>query len=293
MVRHFYASNLILPFNKINVDWFQPFKHVTDSVGVMYLSILNLPRSEPYKSENIILCGIIPGPVEPKNTINSYLYPLVQELLELWEGITMNTATCGQSIIRAALFCLASDIPATRKVIGFAGHSASMGCSKCMKKFTYLHPHNKLDYSGFNCTHWKQRTLEDYKLHSAEFLSANTKSKQSEVIKKYGVRHIVLLQLPYFNIVRFHVIDTMHNSLLGMAKHVTRVWCETGVLSTNDLQKIQETVSLITVPIDVGRIPSKIASSYSGFTVDQWRNWTCIYSPIALKNVIPSPHLRC
>ena len=27
----------------LNVDWFQPFKHVTDSVGAIYLSVLNLP----------------------------------------------------------------------------------------------------------------------------------------------------------------------------------------------------------------------------------------------------------
>ena len=57
----------------LNVDWFQPFKHVSNSIGVIYLSILNLPRTERYKPENIILCGIIPGPVEPKETINSYL----------------------------------------------------------------------------------------------------------------------------------------------------------------------------------------------------------------------------
>ena len=33
----------------INVDWFQPFKHTTDSVGAIYLSILNIPRTECYK----------------------------------------------------------------------------------------------------------------------------------------------------------------------------------------------------------------------------------------------------
>ena len=27
----------------LNVDWFQPFKHVTYSVGEIYLSVLNLP----------------------------------------------------------------------------------------------------------------------------------------------------------------------------------------------------------------------------------------------------------
>lgn len=44
----------------INVDWFQPFKHGKDrSVGAIYLVLLNLPRQERYKWENIV-AGIIP-----------------------------------------------------------------------------------------------------------------------------------------------------------------------------------------------------------------------------------------
>jgi len=203
----------------LNVDWFQPFKHVSDSVGVMYLSILNLPRTERYKPENIILCGIIPGPTEPKETINSYLYPLVQELLELWDGVRLNVASCGDAVVRAALICLSCDIPATRKVCGFAGHSASMGCSKCLKRFPSYQ--QRLDYSGYDKTNWNLRTIDGHRLQSTKFLAANSKSKQNEIIKEYGVRYSTLLCLPYFNIVRFHVIDTMHNLLLGSAKHVT------------------------------------------------------------------------
>ena len=39
----------------INVDWFQPFKHVQASVGAMYLTILNLPRHCDSK-ERILYC---------------------------------------------------------------------------------------------------------------------------------------------------------------------------------------------------------------------------------------------
>ena len=67
----------------LNVDWMQPFKHTIYSVGVMYLVLMNLPRSERFKRENIILVGVIPGPCEPKLNINSYLSPLVDELLVL------------------------------------------------------------------------------------------------------------------------------------------------------------------------------------------------------------------
>ncbi len=61
----------------MNVDWYQPFKNSPYSVGVIYLTILNLPREERFKQENIILVGVIPGPKEPKNNINTYLDPLV------------------------------------------------------------------------------------------------------------------------------------------------------------------------------------------------------------------------
>ena len=66
------------------------FNHLNEVF--IYLTILNLPRDIWYKPENIILVGIIPGPAEPKYTINSYLTPLVLELNEAWiEGIQLST----------------------------------------------------------------------------------------------------------------------------------------------------------------------------------------------------------
>lgn len=56
----------------LNLDWFQPFSHVNYSVGVIYMVILNLPREERYKVENIVLVSVIPGPKEPKLTINFF-----------------------------------------------------------------------------------------------------------------------------------------------------------------------------------------------------------------------------
>ena len=53
---------------------------VTYSIGVIYLTILNLPRKDRYKIENIILVSVIPGPKEPKLTLNPLLAPKVPEL---------------------------------------------------------------------------------------------------------------------------------------------------------------------------------------------------------------------
>ena len=51
---------------------------------------MNLLRNERFKRENVILVGIIPGPSEPPLNINTYLSPLVDELLVLWnDGVMM------------------------------------------------------------------------------------------------------------------------------------------------------------------------------------------------------------
>ena len=43
---------LAAPYNlslKLNVDWIQPFDHTQYSMGLIYLAIENLPRSERFK----------------------------------------------------------------------------------------------------------------------------------------------------------------------------------------------------------------------------------------------------
>lgn len=107
----------------VNVDWYQPY--TTCSVGAIYLTIMNLPRSIRFKRENVILIGVLPGPSEPKHDINTYIEP---ELSELCTGVTMQVRTAlgvSSEIVRCALLCVACDLPAGRKLCGFLGHSAN------------------------------------------------------------------------------------------------------------------------------------------------------------------------
>ena len=125
-----------LTYGVMNMDWFQPYKHISYSVGVIYLVILNLPRSVRYKTENIILVGIIPGPHEPSRDINSFLTPLVNELLLFLEGVELNVAGSNtKKKVRCALLSVACDLPAGRKACGFLSYTAHLGCSRCQKYF--------------------------------------------------------------------------------------------------------------------------------------------------------------
>ena len=113
----------------LNVDWFQRYKHTNHSCGVIYLVLMNLPRKEKFKPRNVIIVGIIPGPKEPKGDINSFLKPLVDELIDFWDGVIIADTLLpgGMFKVRVALLALCCDVPAARKCGGFAGHSAAKG----------------------------------------------------------------------------------------------------------------------------------------------------------------------
>jgi len=284
-------NNLCL---KLNLDWFNPFKHVKYSVGVLYFVVENLPRSECYKLENIIIVGSIPGPKEPELHINSYLKPLVDELLELWRGKILKTSSFfGIVPVRCALTCISCDLPATRKLCGFVSYSASRGCSKCQKEFPCKQFGDKPDYSGYERSEWLPRTHATYLQHASAFNSAKTATRQHELQKLNGVRYSELLRLPYLDIIENHVVDPMHNLLLGTSKHMMRMWKEQGIITEQDFESLQEKVNRMEVPVSIGRIPLKIESQFSSFTADQWRNWTCVYSLYCLHNVLPTDHYSC
>ena len=48
----------------LNLDWFNPYKNKELSVGVLYLSRLDLQRTEIFKFENSLIVGIIHSPKE-------------------------------------------------------------------------------------------------------------------------------------------------------------------------------------------------------------------------------------
>ena len=91
---------------------------------------LNLPRTEQYRVENVLLVGVIPCPHEPGRDINSFLSPLVKDLSKLHKGASFRNHSSFLSFttMRAMLVCVTCDLPATRKVLGFANFNANKVC---------------------------------------------------------------------------------------------------------------------------------------------------------------------
>ena len=229
---------------------------------------------------------------------------LKDELLTAWtDGIPVHISKpepAKSLIVRVALTCVACDIPATRKVCGFLGHRASLACNKCYKVFKQIHEDNSMwtNFSGFDKLQWVVRTNDDHRKCCQDILDHfqrhGTKSALKEAESMKGLRYSILLELPYFNPIRYPVIDPMHNLFLGTGKHVMEIWLnDPNILSKQSVMIIEETVQKFVVPEGIGRLPNKITAHFGGFTADQWRNWIIIYSSVLLRNVLEKDHWDC
>ena len=143
------------------------------------------------------------------------------------------------------------------------------GCSKCFKEFPRASLRDKLDFSGFDRESWEQRSNEDHRVAAEKVHQAKTPSDAQTFASSSGARYSVLFQLPYYDAIRFALIDSMHNLLLGSAKHVLKTWIEMGILSESDLERVQKRVNLVKPPSEIGCIQSKISEGFKGFTGDQ------------------------
>ena len=268
---------LALPNNlclAMNIDWFNPYEDSPYSVGVVYMVVLNLPRSERFKIPNVILVGMIPGPSEPTGDINSFLGPIVDDLWTLYKGVSFEQTSCltMNTTIRAVLYCVTCDLPATRKTCGFSNFNALYGCSKCLKPFPTVTFGEKPDYSGYDWLNWPARDMRKQKEKGMEYRHAETHSARKEIVKAYGAKYSVLMELPAFDIVRCHTVDPMHAVFLGLAKHTTKTWKDKGIIGPSVYPLIQERVDHMVIPSKIGRIPRKICAGFASFTADEWKH---------------------
>ena len=114
-----------------------------------------------------------------------------------------------------------------------------------------------------------KRDSESHRRDANKTLKATSSSQRKKLESTLGVRYTESLRLPYYDCVRFVVIDPIHNLLLGTAKCLFHKWIELGLLKQDDLNKIQNHINEIVVPPDIGRIPNKIESGSSGMTAEE------------------------
>lgn len=208
-----------------NMDGFNPFqlKQAGRSASVMglYMVCFNLPPEERFKSENMFLAGIIPGPKEPSmQEINHFLKPLVDDLLDSYVNGVHYMRTWkhpnGRNT-RSALALIICDLPAGRQALGLTGPQSANFCSYCKLQRKNI---NDLDVKS-----WEPRSSEEQRKLAFEWRDTLSDRRRAEITSKYGVRYSEFLGLPYLDPIRALVVDTMHAFFLRiLPHHCQEIW---------------------------------------------------------------------
>ena len=99
---------------------------------------------------------------------------------------------------------------------GFYSFSALYGCSKCLKQFVTTSFGNKPDYSGIDTSVWHPQNLAAHRAKAYASKEATTASVQIPIEQSCGICYLARLNLPYFDVIRHHVVDPMHALFLGI-----------------------------------------------------------------------------
>ena len=210
----------------LSVDGFNPFQSKTAkqsvTVTAIYMYCLNLPPHLRYRPENMYLVGVIPGPGKPKTDweINHFLRPLVDELLQLWNSGVYYSRTSkyvGGRLVRCALVPLVCDLPAARQVAGFGSYSSAYFCHMCNLGLD--------DIDELDMDKWGIRTCEEHRKAAEAWRDMPSVAQRKAAFKLNSTRWSALLDLPYWDPIRFTVIDSMHNHYLGLLQdHCRKIW---------------------------------------------------------------------
>ncbi|XP_068708243.1 uncharacterized protein [Montipora foliosa] len=275
------------------LDFFNPFTRAVHSSGVLCMTVLNLPRSVRYQKKWSMLIGIIPGPEKAQRHINSFLKPIVDDLLLFYEGIKISGLGIAnrhqEAITRAVLSPVLGDIPASRKISEFLSYKANRPCDKC-HMIAKREP-GTVGASGrmsFFTTSIPE-TRKDWEVREAmkRYQKASSRHAADTIAKASGVSE--LSRLPYFNTVDNFLIDPMHNFFLGLVEDVGNAIIveDNRFIDANGRETFHQRLNSMLLPYDVGRLPYTMLQETSGrgITAQQWTNFIITFASLSVERV--------
>ncbi|CEL55918.1 hypothetical protein RSOLAG1IB_01930 [Rhizoctonia solani AG-1 IB] len=305
----------------VSTDGFTLFKRRRRGLSTAWPIIIinyNLHPRIRNRLENVICVGVIPGPKQCKD-LNSFLVPLVDELLELESGVEClfahgAGAASSKFVFRAFLIILFGDIPAIAKLLMMKGHNAIKPCRACLiqgilcqleRNSVYYVPmalpgqgNNTLTYADLQLRSHQQ--LLD-QLEQME--SAPTKSRQKQLAQEYGLNsRSIFAHLRSIDLSLCAPYDAMHLLFENLVPNMIRHW--TGQFKGLDqgsgsyqLTKEQwETIGKLTAVVGrtipslfVGTLPN-IAQDGHLYKAEAYSFWFQYLAPILLCGRLKEPY---
>ncbi len=173
---------------------------LSKSSGSQVYPILGLILGLKKNIMNVVLLGIYHGYQKPSDP-NLFLEDFVNECVKLSNDGIKIRGTVVSFQVKFLLF----DAPAKSFLLGIKGHSGYSSCTKCTQEGSYIK-----DRVCFPSTNFTKRTNETFRNHLDE---------------NHNIRHTILQNIEYLDMVNDIPLDYMHLVLLGvMKKLVVTTW---------------------------------------------------------------------
>lgn len=285
----------------LSADGMCPFKKRKHTCWPLMIVNYNLPPDERTHIDNLICVGVIPGPKCPAD-INSFLQPLIDELLELARGTAaVDVSQRRLFALRAHLISIFGDIPALTKILEFLGHNACFPCRFCLIPTVAAatsgggtHRYCPLQQpDGFRTSPLELplRTHENCLEVGLQVLQAPNNTARENLASKSGIKGVTLLaQLHSVTVPASFPVDLMHMIWLNLIPQLVELW--TGCFNNLDDGAESYCIDLTvwsaigticqnsgsTIPSSFGcKVPSFEKRSY--FIAETWNNFTMLLAP--------------
>jgi len=226
----------------ISTDGAQLTMKKQSNVWLLVVVLLNLPPERRYRAKNIIIPLAIPGPLSPGN-IESFIYPLFQEMAVASEGIwTWDAVDSSYFVLKAYLCGVKGDMLGSAKLNGMAGHSglhgdrfsmvqgARAGKEKGARPQYYpLSPPQKdtfnKDRPDIDLNYIPMREQSHYWMTINRLLSAKTKKEHQSIVRETGISRLTLCSAsPAFSHPSFFPLDPFHLFYENCMLHIWDLW---------------------------------------------------------------------
>lgn len=300
----------------LSSDGFAPFNKRKSTAWPIIIFNYNLPPEIRFHVSNILSLGVIPGPKKPQDC-DSFLWPFVQELLRLAQGVrAFDVLTKTLFILRAFLILVFGDIPAVSMLMRMKGHNGVSPCRMCEIKglrvpgtraTTHYVPLNQTPHPDvqqdqnrtqkYDSRNLPLRTHSSFLAQAAEVDAATTNVSAANLAKTYGIKGRPLLSfLHSLSFPCCFPYDFMHLIWENLIKNLVLLWTGEfkGLDEGNQSYELAETVweaigkgtaaSGSTIPSAYGSRVPNITQDKSGCTADMWSFWTLYLGPVLLRN---------
>lgn len=295
-------------------DGFAPFKKRKQTAWILLVFNYNLPPDQRFQQDNILCVGIIPGPKKPWDA-DSFIYPLVQELLELAVGVSAYDALSRSVFaLHAYVITAFGDIPAVSMLMNMKGHNGVSPCRMCeikgigipnsRNRTLYVplsrrgHP-RATDVIEYRPEELPLRSHNRFMAQAKAVESAPTETQREELAKASGIKGVPLLSdLGSLRFPQSFPYDFMHLIWENLIPNLVLFWSgrykgmdngQPYVLEPHDWQVVGATSAEATktIPSSFGASIPDPAKDCSYFTSSTWSVWSLFIAPTVLRDRFP------